>query len=289
MIGNKGGHYMPITYTPLRYPGGKTKNYDYVKNLLKTNCINGTYVEPFAGGAGLAIKLLLHKDVERIIINDSDYAIYSFWKCLIEDTDKLCDYIKNVPLTYSQWKIEKDVYMNQNVHSTFEIGSAALFLNRTNVSGIIKGGIIGGRNQNGKYKMDARFNRETLIKKIENIAKEKDRILVSNKDVFDLLSLDFINEENLFVNFDPPYVKKGGKLYMNYFKAQDHKKLEERIAQLTCKWMVTYDCCDLVNQLYRNFRKSSIQLKYSMNKSKNVKELVFFSDNLLLPNDIILE
>ena len=153
---------MPITYTPLRYPGGKTKNYEYVKKILQVNCIDGTYVEPFAGGAGLAIKLLLNNDVNRIIINDSDYAIYSFWKCLLDYTDELCEYIQNVPVTISQWEKERHVYMNQNSYSILDIGKATIFLNRTNVSGIMKGGLIGGIKQDGKYKME-----EVTLKALE--------------------------------------------------------------------------------------------------------------------------
>ena len=281
--------HMPITYTPLRYPGGKTKNYEYVKKILQVNCIDGTYVEPFAGGAGLAIKLLLNNDVNRIIINDSDYAIYSFWKCLLDYTDELCEYIQNVPVTISQWEKERHVYMNQNSYSILDIGKATIFLNRTNVSGIMKGGLIGGIKQDGKYKMDARFNRNTLITKIRNIAKEKDRITLYNKDIFDLIHFDMFNEENLFVNFDPPYVNKGGKLYMNFFNTEDHELLKEEISQIPCKWIVTYDYCDFIDSLYKDYRKSTMQLTYSTNKTKKGKELVFFSDNLLLPTSFVLE
>lgn len=165
---------MPATLTPLRYPGGKTKNYDFVKTILDANDLHGTYIEPFAGGAGLAIKLLLHDDVQRIVINDSDRAIYSFWKCVLEHTEDLCSFINTVPLTYDEWEKQRYIYMNNDKFDELELGKATFYLNRTNVSGVIKGGLIGGNNQTGNYKMDARFNRKNLIKKIQRISLYKD-------------------------------------------------------------------------------------------------------------------
>jgi DNA adenine methylase len=275
---------MPATLTPLRYPGGKTKNYEYVKSILDMNHLHGTYIEPFAGGAGLAIKLLLNNDVERIVINDSDLAIYSFWKCVLDYTDELCDFIDQVPLTIEQWSIERDIYLHPEQHSVLELGKATFFLNRTNVSGVIKGGIIGGLDQSGKYKMDARFNRENLIKKIRRIADQKDRIEVLCYDVFEFMkSKELHHYYKAFINFDPPYVKKGGQLYMNFFKEEDHIRLRDAIRRSTRKWMVTYDVCDLIEDLYSDYRKGYMDLTYSANKTRKAQELVFFSNNLVLP------
>lgn len=157
---------MPTTPSPLRYPGGKVKLYKYVKEIFDLNNLHGTYIEPFAGGAGLAIKLLLNNDVKRIVINDSDLAIYSFWQCVLYHTDELCRFIETVPITYDEWIQQRTVYLNQSQYNETEIGKATFFLNRTNVSGILKGGIIGGKDQNGAFPMCARFNRADLVKKL---------------------------------------------------------------------------------------------------------------------------
>lgn len=275
---------MSVTLTPLRYPGGKTKNYEYVKSILDLNHLHGTYIEPFAGGAGLAIKLLLNNVVERIVINDSDLAIYSFWKCVLEHTDELCNFISQVPLTIEQWRLEREIYLYPDQHSVLDIGKATFFLNRTNVSGVIKGGVIGGLKQSGKYKMDARFNRENLIKKIRRIAEQKERIDVLGYDVFVFMkSKELRYYYKAFINFDPPYVKKGGQLYMNFFKEEDHIRLRNVISRSTRKWMVTYDVCDSIEELYSDYRKDYIDLTYSANKARKAQELVFFSDNLVLP------
>ena len=275
---------MPATFTPLRYPGGKTKNYDLVKSILDKNNLHKTYIEPFAGG--LALKLLLNNEVERIVINDSDPAIYNFWKLLIDNTDELCDFILEVPLTIDQWHIEHDIYFHPTGHTEQELGKATFFLNRTNVSGVIKGGVIGGLEQTGKYKINARFNRKNLISKVKMISEQKNRIDVLGYDVFEFLQSETLQHyHNTFINFDPPYVNKGGQLYMNYFKKEDHIHLRNLIKKSTRRWMVTYDVCDFIKNLYSDYRKGYVDLTYSANRARKAQELVFFSDNLILPDE----
>lgn len=281
---------MPITPSPLRYPGGKTKLYEYVRTILIANDIHGTYIEPFAGGAGLALKLLLNDDVERIVINDSDTSIYSFWDCVLNHSDELCNFIQNVPLSTEQWKLEHQIYQNQAEYNRFQIGAATLYLNRTNVSGVIKGGVIGGNDQNGPYKMDARFNRNSLCNKIITIANNKDRIDLYHYDIFDFLcSREYKHYYKAFINFDPPYVNKGGQLYMNFFQESDHKKLKAIIDRSSRKWMVTYDECKLIENLYSKYRKSHLNLTYSANGSRKARELVYFSNNLIIPDQVALD
>ena len=280
---------MPTTPSPLRYPGGKVKLYKYVKELLDLNDLHGTYIEPFAGGAGLAIKLLLNKDVKRIVINDSDYAIYAFWRCVLHHTDELCHFIETVPITYAEWLIQRSVYLNQDQYDEAEIGKAALFLNRTNVSGILKGGIIGGKEQTGASPMCARFNRDELIKKVKVIADHSDQIDIFNLDALDFLAPQIMRHYyKVFINFDPPYVQKGGQLYMNSFTEGNHRELRDAIAKCSRKWIVTYDVCDLIASLYESFRGSFIDITYSANRPRKSKEYIFFSNNLTIPKNTIL-
>ena len=252
MIKNKGGVYMPTTDSPLRYPGGKTKFYSYIKELLKTNDLIGkTYIEPFAGGAGLAIKLLLNNDVERIVINDLDPAIYSFWHSVLYDGKAFCDLIEGCALTLTEWEHQREIYMNHDVTKPLELGFATFFLNRTNVSGVIKGGIIGGKNQKGLYKLDARFNRETSVKKILKISEIKDQIILLNEDAKIFLQPQMLRRfYKCFINIDPPYVNKGAQLYKNAFCEADHRELFRLISECKRKWIVTYDVCPLIAELY---------------------------------------
>ncbi len=280
---------MPLTPSPLRYPGGKTKLYEYVKSIITANDLIGeTYIEPFAGGAGLALKLLLNNDVKRIVINDLDPAIYAFWYCVLNCPDDMCDFVSNVSLTVEEWDIQHNIYTNQQNHTQLELAQAVLYLNRTNVSGVITGGVIGKRDQTGKYKIDARFKREELVKKIRKIAKLSNKIDLYNLDAVAFLQNKLPHYYKAFINFDPPYVVKGGQLYKNSFTEQDHVTLRDEIAKCNRKWIVTYDACKLVANLYSEFRGSEVDVYYSANGARKAKEYIFFSDNLNIPNDIVL-
>lgn len=281
---------MPNTDSPLRYPGGKTKFYSYVREILEQNNLIGqTYIEPFAGGAGLALKLLLNDDVSRIVINDLDPAIYSFWYSVLHDTDRFCERISTVQLTQIEWKEQRNIYLKQDTTNPLELGFATFFLNRTNVSGVVKGGLIGGQDQTGKYKLDARFNKEALTEKIMNIAVRKGQIVLLNQDAKELLHPAQLRKYyKVFINLDPPYVKKGAQLYKNAFSEKDHRELSELISGCRRKWIVTYDICPLVAELYKAYRSSLLDVTYSIQSSKKAQEYIFFSDNLALPNGIVL-
>ena len=272
--------------SPLRYPGGKTKLFPYMQKILEINNLqNATYVEPFAGGCGLAISLLKNDLVQDIIINDYDYAIYSFWYSILHNTDEFCERIQNVVINVEQWDAQREVYLNQNQNSLLDVGFSTFFLNRTNRSGIINGGIIGGRDQNSEYTIDCRFNKTNLIKKIREIAGYSDRIQLYNKDVFDLIDDNIVQmpTSNTFIYFDPPYVKKGKQLYKNFFDLKDHADLRDSITNIGQKWLTTYDHTDEIAILYQNYQQDVIEINYSAGTKKLGRELAIFSNNLNMP------
>lgn len=279
---------MSTTMSPLRYPGGKTKFYSYVREILECNGLLGqTYIEPFAGGAGLAVKLLLNGDMKRIVINDLDPSIYSFWQSILQYTDDFCNLILETDITPEEWQRQREIYFKQDDTNILELGFATFFLNRTNVSGVIKGGLIGGINQTGTHPMSARFNKENLVDKINKIAAHKEQISVFNLDTQEFLQPRHLRQfYKAFINFDPPYVKKGAKLYKNSFNESDHRILSEKISQCGRKWIVTYDICPLVADLYCDYRYSYLDVTYSVNSSKKAQEYIFFSDNLVIPESI---
>lgn len=275
---------MPATVTPIRYPGGKTKLYSFVRNLLQKNdLLHGTYCEPFAGGAGLAIKLLEKGDVNHLILNDADPAIYAVWDLILHFPDDLCDFIESVDVSIKEWDRQKKIYTERENYTLADLGKAAFFLNRTNISGVITGGVIGGRDQKGNYKIGARFNKENLIEKIRTISEYQEHIELYNLDVLDLMDQAFQNfEDRTLINFDPPYVKKGSQLYKNSFTKEDHTRLRDRIAGCDRRWIVTYDVCDLVKELYADFRGGYIEVYYSANEIRKAQEYVFYSNNLTI-------
>lgn len=274
------------TPSPLRYPGGKTILYKKIKNILeKNNLIECTYMEPFSGGAGLSLKLLMNNDVKRIVINDLDFAIYSFWHNVLYDTDKFCNDIENIKVDLEEWEKQKYIYNNQNNYSMYEVGLATFFLNRTNRSGIIKGGVIGGKKQEGKYKIDCRFNKKVLIEKIKRIGMYRNRIKLFNYDANDFIKRVVMRQknENFFIYFDPPYIKKGPELYKNHFNNEEHKYLSTNIKEklLEKNWIVTYDKNELVQKLYDNFCIVEFDLNYSAGKNKTGNELMILSNSLV--------
>lgn len=191
-------------YTPLRYPGGKSKVANYIKLLFELNGIrDGIYVEPYAGGAGVALALLLDEYVSEIHINDLNPSIYSFWSAVLNQTEELCDLISVTPVSMEEWSKQYEIQEQPDGKTTLELAFSTFFLNRTNRSGIIsKAGVIGGKDQTGKWKIDARYNKEELIKRIRFIAMYRDRINLTRLDAIELIKGDLARAENTIFYLD---------------------------------------------------------------------------------------
>ena len=282
------GGLVYMIYSPLRYPGGKGRLSSFMEVLIKkTGHIKGTYIEPFAGGAGIAINLLLNNYVSKIVINDLDKGIYSFWRAILTETDRFISDIISVPLSMDEWHRQRAIYMEKSQKYSYDLGFATFYLNRTNRSGIIKGGVIGGKNQSGRWKMDARFNKNTLIQRIQEIAKRKNGIHVYNKDINSFLihyAPKYFN--NALIYFDPPYYTKGHELYMNFFRYTDHVRISERISQLNdVDWIITYDIRDEILELYREWECRRLAWSYSAGTQKKVDEIMIFCRNDMIPTE----
>lgn len=274
-----------VNYSPLRYPGGKNKIAPLIRLAIhKCEIPVMTYIEPFAGGAGIALSLLLNGEVERIVINDYDKAIYSFWRALKESPQELIDLIAHTPLTIDEWKHQKEIYSTQNKKYSVKLGFAAFYLNRTNRSGILSAGPIGGYNQTGNYLIDARFNRETLIQRIQTIANHRTQIVVYNKEIRSFIGQTIPKyEKNAFVYFDPPYYENGQRLYKNFFSPTDHADIAVRIiGGVNCQWIITYDDVPELREIYADYMQRHYNLNYSAaNKGKGSEIIIFKSPNLL--------
>ena len=275
-----------MNYSPLRYPGGKSKIAPLIRLIIKKTGNSGiTYIEPFAGGAGVALSLLIEGDVNKIVINDYDKAIYSFWRALKESPQELIDLIAHTPITIDEWRHQKDIYITQNKKYSIELGFAAFFLNRTNRSGILSAGPIGGYSQMGNYGMGARFNRDALICRIQEIAKFKSQIMVYNKEI-----RSFINgvipkyQDQAFVYFDPPYYENGQRLYKNFFSPTDHADIAKSIVSgVNCPWIITYDDVPELREIYSNYVQRKYTLNYSAANKGKGSEIIIFKSPILLP------
>lgn len=276
---------VPSSYTPLRYPGGKSRLANFVKLLLlKNNFAPVHYIEPYAGGAGLGITLLLHGFARSITVNDIDPLVHAFWKSAIFNTELLCRRIASTRVSMSEWYRQRDIIDNRENHSTLSVGFAAFFLNRTNRSGIIHGGVIGGKQQKGKWKINARYNKETLIRRIRTIAKFRDRIDLRNIDACDLLCSHIrSNIAPTFWYFDPPYFVKGQGLYENHYRYSDHAQLAELVGSIEDPWVVSYDDAPEIRKLFKGHQKLTYKVNYSAADRYGGNEIAYFSDALTVP------
>ncbi|QAZ62300.1 DNA adenine methylase [Enterobacter roggenkampii] len=274
--------------TPLRYPGGKGKLTNYILKLIDINGLSGCdYVEPYAGGAGVAINLLLAGRATNVHLNDLNTAIYCFWHSILEETERFCSLIESTPVTMVEWYKNKDIIANQANYSALEIGFATFFLNRTNRSGILLGGVIGGKEQSGKWKLDARFNKSDLINRIKIIASKKANIHIYNQDA--KLFLDNVVskfKKDTLIYLDPPYYVKGKGLYQNHYGHEDHLSIAKTIKQNNMHpWIVSYDNTEEINDMYSGLRKVEYGINYSAQSRYQGPEVIFFCDSITIPDD----
>lgn len=277
--------------SPLRYPGGKTKLAPFLSHTILINQIkNPIFCEPFAGGAGLSLKLLLEGKIERIILNDVDQGIYSFWYAVFFDMQRLIDKITEIEVSLEEReRCKKVLFECSNSGKTsgynFDLGFATFFLNLVNVSGIIKGGAIGGIKQEGKFKIDSRFGKTGLIAKILKLAEFRDKVRLFNLDVIEFINSVLLcddavgRKDDLFIFLDPPYFRQGKTLYSEFYRAEDHFCLASIIKKKLSDfyWVLTYDNESFIFDLYKNFNPKRFCLQYSASAKITATELMFSS------------
>ena len=271
--------------TPLRYPGGKQKLTPFIEEILVCNEIDGHYVEPYAGGAGVAIELLLSRKVKNIHLNDSDIRLYSFWHTVVNENERLCRKILSASLTIEEWKKRREILKFPEKHDLFEIGYSTFFMNRCNRSGVLKAGVIGGLNQDGNYKMNARFTRNDLIRRIELIGLYSDSISVTCMDAEDFIKNGIPKlDSNCLIYLDPPYFNKAKDLYLNSYLLDDHHRLSSVVQRsINKRWVLSYDNVPEITSLYNERRNFTYNLQYSAATHYKGKEVFVFCDDLILP------
>lgn len=263
-------------HTPLRYPGGKRKLSDFFERLLSDNgLLGGDYAEPFAGGAGLALELLKRGAVRHVYLNDIDPHIFAFWNAILNRTEDFCQLIEETPVTIQEWHKQKEIFSDSSADTLLH-GFATFFLNRTNRSGILLGGVIGGKNQTGKWKLDCRFNKTDLIRKIKSIGAARDSISFFNDDAEDFLRnvcSSFSNKSLIYL--DPPYYTKGACLYKNHYKHEDHERLAEQVKKIATPWVVSYDNNPSISMMYSAHSTIEYSIHYSAQNHVKGFEIIF--------------
>lgn len=269
--------------SPLRYPGGKAPLSGFFEDAIHAlGLIKPTYVEPYAGGAGAGLDLLYRGIVGRVVINDLDYSVFSLWDSMVRRNGDFLDRFDSVPLTIEEWLRQREIYRRRDEPGVdrLDLGFATFYLNRTNRSGVLRGGVIGGLKQEGKYKLDARFNKETLRKRIEVVGGYRSKISVSHQDGVRRLR-DWLPKENVFAYVDPPYYEKGSALYLNSFNDDQHRDLASLLNVLAdANWVLTYDRADFIRALYRERTSLDFNLHYSAHRREVASEFMVLSNTV---------
>lgn len=278
---------MPVTNTPLRYPGGKSQLTPFVIDVMRANDLfYGEYAEPFAGGSGIACTLLFEGYVSKIHINDLDPSIFAFWKSVVTEPELFARRVRDTPVTMMEWRRQKAVQSALRP-SMLDLGFSTFFLNRTNRSGIIRGGVIGGFEQKGEYSIDCRFNKSNLLKKIERLAVHAEQMSVTNLDAMTFLK-KFRPQapSKTLINIDPPYYVRGPELYGNWFNDSNHRALSMAVENIKPYWMVTYDNVNEIRDLYAKYPCFTNKLRYSAQVKRNGEELLVLDPRLNFPDSL---
>jgi DNA adenine methylase len=282
---------MPKYRTPLRYPGGKQRLAPFIAEILEANdAIGWDYVEPYAGGAGVAFELLLDRKVGHIHLNDASQHIYALWTTLLGNPDDFCRRISTASLSIDEWKRHRYIVHHPKDHPTADLGFSTFYLNRCNRSGVLTAGVIGGLAQKGRWRIDARFPRTDLIRRIEAIAELANQVTVSNLDAEKFIKsrVNYLPQETL-VYCDPPYFERAERLYLSVYKKADHVRLAKFIqSTLKRSWIVSYDSHNAIWRMYAERRKFKYSLQYSALRAYEGQEIFVFSDDLKIPKSSTL-
>lgn len=265
------------TLSPLRYPGGKAALAGLFADLIVSLGISQpVYVEPYAGGAGAGVALLREGVISRLVINDIDPAVHAFWTSVIQHNSEFVDWVHSVPLTIAEWRRQREIYRSRSADQ-LRLGFAFFYLNRTNRSGVLNAGVIGGQQQVGTYKIDARFNRETLASRLSALGKLAECVQVTDLDGRTIIRR-YASRKSAFLYIDPPYVEAGSQLYLNAFDGRDHEALSNIVCQIkNANWLMTYDVAPLIKRLYANQFQCMLDLNYSARYPGRAQELIVAS------------
>lgn len=238
-------------------------------------------MEPYAGGASVALSLLFEEYASHIHINDLNRSVYAFWRSVLDSTEELCTKIADADFTVAEWDRQRAVQADPKADE-LELAFSTFFLNRT--SRFSGSGIIGGPKQTGAWKLDARFNRDDLVRRIRRIGRFRTRITVTCVDAKDYLVRDVpAIGDDCFVYLDPPYYVKGSDLYENFYEHEHHAEISELVRKLSVPWVVSYDAAPEIKKLYRGFRSTRYALSYTAARRYAGAETMFFHPDLGIP------
>jgi DNA adenine methylase len=274
--------------SPLRYPGGKTLLSNYIADVMEAHLLIGcTFYEPYVGGASVSLDLFNKGFIANAIWLERDPLIYAFWYSVLRMNEQLCEEIYNLDVSLETWDSYQDyrraIDPPNDLHELLLFGLAGLFFNRTNFSGILKAGPIGGRNQSSNYGIDCRFKKDRLITQIQNIARYSDRIELHYGDAISFMDNNVrrISSGFNFVYVDPPYYVQGKELYRYFYNDRQHEDLAFFIRAQNFPWLISYDDHPKIREFYSANEIQPIYLDYKVRTSRRAQELLI--SNIEIP------
>lgn len=249
--------------SPLRYPGGKSRMIDFLEPIIKKDII----VEPFAGGASVSLAFLLSGKVKQIILNDIDFGWYSLFFRILNDTEGLCKEISNYRPSKADYKVKQQyIFSGYGDLDIKKSSMAFLIVNRCAFSGIPYA--------NCKSNITERWNPVTLCKRIRDIAKFKNKIVIYNKSAEEIIEEYYWND-NVLLFIDPPYIGKGDMLYVNKYDCKKHIQLAYLLEDLykSCPCadiVITYDDVEMLDGLYIDADIEKIGTRYSLSRRETI-------------------
>ena len=274
-----------------RYPGGKSKIKDILIekiNQAYENNYNLEYREPFIGGGSVCINFLSQKNkqTDKIWINDKDVGIACLWTSVINNPNKLIYKILNFkPSIDYFYEFKNNLLSLSNFPDTedeiIDIGFKKIAIHQISYSGLgtKSGGPLGGKTQESNYKIDCRWSPNYIAKKINKLHKlfSEFKIRENMCTNYDFAQV-IIDDSPSIIYLDPPYYVKGEELYQCGFNYNDHKRLSNCLKN-KFKWVLSYDdCCDIIN-LYDWANIEKININYSINTARQKGELIICSIN----------
>ena len=274
--------------SPLRYPGGKSLLARFVADVLARLPEAQHYMEPFGGGAAVALRLLYEGRVSSVTIGDSDPAVAAFWRCAVRHSDELIERVNECQVDIDAWHIQYQTLANPARTDDLDLGFAAFFLNRTNRSGILRARPIGGLQQDGQWRLGCRFNKDDLVQRLRRIAQYAAQIVIFEGEAVDLLArVAEARRQSTFVYVDPPYLTRSSGLYLGEMSFDGHKQIAQILRDGFPYWMASYDIDDRVkSELYPESSVLTFALRHCASSNHVGTEQIAFSDACVLDSEI---
>jgi len=233
--------------SPLRYPGAKRLLLPAIRDLLPEHV--DLLIEPFAGGASVALALLDEGRADRVVLGDADPLVAAFWSVATSRPDELIEAMRAETPSVERW----DYWRAAEPDDELKAACKCLYLNRTSFSGNLhhEAGPLGGRAGRGEG-IAGRWAPETVASRIRHVAElgRGGRITVVAGDWQETVDVGLRMAPDPLVYADPPYVSAGTRLYRASFTVGDHGNLADGLATAPYRWLLSYDDHPTTRRLY---------------------------------------